>query len=38
VISGKTGTVASKMEAFSEAGVPVADSPGDVSELVKDLL
>lgn len=38
VISGKTGTVESKIEAFSLAGVPVADTPGGVSDLLKDIL
>jgi succinyl-CoA synthetase alpha subunit len=38
VISGKTGTATSKMEAFSKAGVPVADSPGRISQLIRDIL
>jgi succinyl-CoA synthetase alpha subunit len=37
VISGKTGTVESKIEAFSLASIPVADTPGGVSDLLKDI-
>jgi len=38
VISGKTGTVESKIEAFSLASIPISDTPGGVSDLLKDLL
>ena len=38
VISGKTGTVASKIEAFEKAKVPVADAPDGVAKILKDIL
>lgn len=38
VISGKTGTVESKLEAFQKAKVPVADTPDGVARLLKELL
>lgn len=38
VISGKTGTVESKLEAFEKAKVPVADTPDGVAKLLKELL
>jgi succinyl-CoA synthetase alpha subunit len=38
VISGKTGTVKSKVAAFEKAKVPVADAPNGVAELLKELL
>ncbi len=38
VISGKTGTVESKIKAFEKAKVPVADAPGGVAEILKEIL
>ena len=38
VISGKTGTVKSKVAAFEKAKVPVADAPNGVAELLKELM
>ncbi|MBU7013362.1 MAG: succinate--CoA ligase subunit alpha [Theionarchaea archaeon] len=38
VISGKTGTVESKVEAFKKAKVPVADTPDNIAELLQDML
>ncbi len=38
VISGKTGTVESKIEAFEKAKVPVADTPDEVARILKELL
>lgn len=38
VISGKTGTVESKIKAFEKAKVPVADAPGGVTEILKEIL
>jgi succinyl-CoA synthetase alpha subunit len=38
VISGKTGTAESKVEAFKKADVPVADTPDEVAELLKEIL
>lgn len=38
VISGKTGTVESKVEAFKKAKVPVADTPDDIAKLLKEIL
>jgi len=34
IIMGKSGTAASKIEAFQKAGVPVAEKPGDVAKLL----
>jgi len=34
IISGKTGTPQSKVEAFEAAGVPVADRPSDIPKLL----
>jgi len=38
VISGKTGTVESKIEAFGKAKVPVAETPDGVATLLKGIL
>jgi succinyl-CoA synthetase alpha subunit len=38
VISGKTGTAESKVEAFETAKVPVADAPDGVARILKDIL
>jgi succinyl-CoA synthetase alpha subunit len=38
VISGKTGTVESKVEALKKAKVPVADTPDGIAELLKEIL
>ena len=35
IIMGKTGTANSKIEAFTEAGVPVAEKPSDIPRLLK---
>ena len=35
IISGNTGTPESKVKAFQEAGVPVADRPSQIPELLK---
>ncbi len=36
IITGNTGTARSKIEAFTQAGVPVAEKPSDVPRLLKD--
>jgi len=38
IISGNTGTPESKVAAFGRVGVPVADSPADIPDLVKKAL
>ena len=38
VISGRTGTVESKIEAFRNAKVPVADAPDGVAQLLKTMV
>jgi len=38
IIMGKSGTAASKIEAFRRAGVLVADTPGDVARLLAEKL
>ncbi|NLG78707.1 MAG: succinate--CoA ligase subunit alpha [Firmicutes bacterium] len=38
IVSGNMGTAESKMKAFREAGVPVADSIGEIMRLVMDAL
>lgn len=38
VISGRTGTVESKIEAFGKAKVPVAETPDGVATLLKEIL
>jgi succinyl-CoA synthetase alpha subunit len=38
VISGKTGTVKSKIDAFGQAKVPVADAPDGVAKILKEIL
>ena len=35
IIMGKTGTASSKIEAFTKAGVPVAEKPSDITKLLK---
>ncbi len=35
IIMGKTGTASSKIEAFTKAGVPVAEKPSDIPKLLK---
>jgi len=35
IIMGKTGTASSKIEAFTKAGVPVAEKPSDIPRLLK---
>lgn len=36
IITGNTGTAQSKVEAYANAGVPVADRPSDIARLLKD--
>ncbi len=38
VISGRTGTVKSKIKAFEKAKVPVADTPDGVAQLLREIL
>ncbi len=38
IITGKQGTAQSKIEAFSSAGVKIAEKPNDVARLVSELL
>jgi succinyl-CoA synthetase alpha subunit len=38
IISGGSGTADAKIKAFTEAGVPVADRPDEIPELMKKLL
>ncbi|MFX1263035.1 MAG: succinate--CoA ligase subunit alpha [Promethearchaeota archaeon] len=38
IISGSSGTAAAKIEAFSNAGVPVAEKPSDIAKLLKDVI
>jgi len=38
IIMGRSGTAASKIEAFQKAGVPVAEKPGDVAKLLDEKL
>lgn len=38
IVSGASGTAEAKIEAFNEAGVPVADTTYEVAELVKKVL
>src|SRR5579864_1936024 len=38
IVSGSGGTAKAKIEAFQQAGVPVADSPADIPALVKAVL
>jgi succinyl-CoA synthetase alpha subunit len=38
IISGNTGTPESKVKAFGEAGVPVADRPSDIPKLLAERL
>ena len=38
IISGNSGTPESKLAAFKAAGVPVADRPSEIADLVKGRL
>jgi succinyl-CoA synthetase alpha subunit len=38
IIMGKSGTAASKIEAFEKAGIKVAEKPGDVALLLSSKL
>lgn len=38
IVSGSSGTAEAKIEAFSKAGVPVADTTDDIPSLVKKIL
>jgi succinyl-CoA synthetase alpha subunit len=38
VFVGKRGAMENKIKAFREAGVPIADSPGEIAELVRKAL
>jgi len=38
IMMGKSGTAASKIEAFKKAGVPVAEKPSDVAKLLAEKL
>ena len=38
LIDGNRGTIESKLASFREAGVPVADTPGDVIRIAKEVL
>lgn len=34
IITGGTGSASSKIEAFTEAGVPIAEKPSDIVKLL----
>jgi succinyl-CoA synthetase alpha subunit len=38
IVSGNQGTAESKVRAFGEAGIPVANAPSEIPQLVKDAL
>ncbi len=38
IVSGNSGTAAAKVEAFTKVGVPVADSPAQIPDLVRSIL
>jgi succinyl-CoA synthetase alpha subunit len=38
IVAGGRGSIASKLEAFAAAGIPVADVPADVPRLVREVL
>jgi succinyl-CoA synthetase alpha subunit len=38
IVMGKAGTAETKIEAFKNAGVNVAEKPGDVAELLSELM
>ena len=38
IVMGSAGTAESKIKAYTEAGVPVAEKPGDIVKLLKGLL
>ena len=38
VFIGKRGAMENKIRAYQEAGVPIADSPGEIAELVREAL
>lgn len=38
IVSGSSGTAQAKVEAFRKIGVPVADSPAEIPELVRSVL
>jgi len=38
IVSGGRGSIKSKLKAFEEAGIPVAETPGDVIALVREAL
>ena len=38
IITGRTGTAQSKVEAFKKAGVKVAEKPGDVARILVEKL
>jgi succinyl-CoA synthetase alpha subunit len=38
IISGGKGTAEAKVKAFQEAGVPVADRPDQIPELIEEKL
>ena len=38
IVSGNSGTAASKVAAFEAAGIPVANAPSEIPDLVKAAL
>lgn len=38
IISGKTGTAQAKVDALTAAGAPIADTPGDVVEMLREAI
>jgi succinyl-CoA synthetase alpha subunit len=38
IVSGSSGTAQAKVDAFKKVGVPVADSPADIPDLVRSVL
>jgi succinyl-CoA synthetase alpha subunit len=38
IVSGNSGTAAAKVEAFTKVGVPVAESPAQIPDLVRSIL
>ena len=38
IVSGSMGTAESKVKAFQEAGVPVADTVNEIVDIIEELL